>query len=223
MSDNKTSQAANEYDANVHKTIPRYHLFHEETIDVVATIVPKPQAWLDTGCGTGTLIAKAIEHFGQLRLVAADPAEGMLRVAAEKLTNREITYVLSGTEDLQDDTGSFDVITAIMVHHYLGEQGRTRATQNCFNLLNPGGIYITFETIKPQTELGTQIGLARWRQAQLLNGKNPDIVDKHISRYGIELLPITIEAHLQLLRETGFSTVEVFWASGMQAGFYAIK
>lgn len=222
MRDNKTSQAAQEYDANVHKTIPRYHLFHEETLDVVTTVVRKPQTWLDTGCGTGTLIAKAIKQFGQLRFVAADPSEGMLRIAAEKLASYDITYRLSGTEELIDGD-SFDVITAIMVHHYLGEQGRARATQNCFNRLNPGGIYITFETIKPQTKLGTQIGLARWRQVQLTNGKDPAVVDKHINRYGSELLPITIEEHLQLLRQTGFSTVEVFWASGMQAGFYAIK
>lgn len=222
MRDNTTSQSASEYDANVHKTIPRYHLFHEETLDLVKTVFVKPQTWLDTGCGTGTLIAKAIEHFGQLRFTAADPSEGMLRVAAEKLANYPITYILSGTEDLPA-ADSYDVITAIMVHHYLSEQGRVKAVQNCFERLNHGGIFITFETIKLRTEVGTQLGLARWRRAQLVNGKDPLNVDRHISRYGSELRPISIEAHLQLLRETGFPTAEVFWVSGMQAGFYAVK
>lgn len=222
MRDNKTSQAAQEYDANVHKTIPRYHLFHEETLDVIKTIFPKPANWLDTGCGTGTLIARALEQFGATRFMASDPSEGMLRLAAEKLANHEITYVLAGSEELES-SNRFDIVTAIMVHHYLDEQTRRKATQNCFQLLNPGGVYITFETIKPATEQGIKIGLMRWRQAQLLHGKDPDNVEKHISRYGSELLPITLEAHIQLLRETGFSTVEIFWASGMQAGLYAIK
>ncbi|WP_425058268.1 Carboxy-S-adenosyl-L-methionine synthase [Sporomusa carbonis] len=222
MRDNKTSQPAAEYDANVHKTIPRYHLFHDETLDLVKVAVPRPQSWLDTGCGTGTLIVKAIEQFEHLRFVAADPSEGMLDIAAGKLANNDITYVLSGSEDLHYPD-SFDVVTAIMVHHYLNEEGRRKATQNCFHMLKPGGIYITFETIKPNTENGTQIGLKRWRNAQLLSGKSPEAADKHISRYGSELLPITIAAHMELLTETGFSTVEIFWVSGMQAGFYGIK
>jgi tRNA (cmo5U34)-methyltransferase len=32
-----------------------------------------------------------------------------------------------------------------------------------------------------------------------------------------------VPEHLALLRETGFKTVELFWKSHMQAGFYAVK
>ena len=118
---------------------------------------------------------------------------------------------------------SFDVVTAIMAHHYLDAAGRRQATRNCFTMLKQGGLYITFETIRPASETGTQIGLKRWRQIQIANGKSPEAADKHVSRYGSELLPITLEAHMQLLKETGFSVVETFWVSGLQAGFYGIK
>lgn len=222
MKDNKTSQAAIDYDANVYKTIPRYHMFHDEILDLVTEAMDKPQSWLDTGCGTGTLLVKVIKKFGPLKIVAADPAEEMLKLAAEKLKNFEIDYVLSGSEMLGYPE-KFDVVTAIMAHHYLDEEGRKKATRNCFEMLNKGGIYITFETIRPDTEAGTQIGLKRWRAAQIMNGKKPDAVDKHISRYGSEILPITMDAYIKLLKDTGFSIVEVFWVSGMQAGFYGVK
>jgi len=222
MRDNKTSQAASQYDVNVHKTIPRYFLFHEETLDLVKAAVPKPQSWLDTGCGTGTLILKALECFGPMRIVAADPAESMLSTAKEKLVNHDITYIAAGSEDVCY-TDSFDVVTAIMAHHYLNSDLRIKATQNCYKMLKQGGIYITFETIRPSTNQGTQIGLKRWQSAQLASGKSSDAVDKHISRYGSEILPITIEEHIRVLKEAGFSTVEILWASGMQAGFYGIK
>jgi len=222
MRDNKTSQAANEYDANVHKTIPRYPLFHEEILDLVKAAVPQPQSWFDTGCGTGTLLEKALECFGQMQVVAADPAENMLSITREKLMNYDITYRLAGSEELCYPD-SFDVVTAIMAHHYLNEELRIQATQNCYKTLKQGGVYITFETIRPSTERGTQIGLKRWQTAQVLNGKSPASVEKHISRYGSELLPITIEAHIKILKEAGFSTVETFWVSGMQAGLYGIK
>ncbi len=222
MRDNKTSQAAAEYDANVDKTIPRYHLFHDEILDLVKSAVPQPLAWLDTGCGTGTLIVKAMAEFGSTRYVAADPAAGMLQIAAAKLATDRVSYVLAGSEDL-DYTEHFDVITAVMVHHYLDTAGRRQATSNCYRMLKPGGIYITFETIQPDTATGTHIGLKRWRRTQVINGKSPEAADKHISRYGTELQPVTLEAHRQLLAETGFSVVEVLWVSGMQAGFYGIR
>lgn len=222
MRDNKTSQAAAEYDANVHKTIPRYHLFHDEVVDLVRAIVPRPLAWLDTGCGTGTLILKAVDQFEQTKFVAADPSAAMLQFAAEKLASQNVTFVAAGSEELVY-TDNFDVVTAIMAHHYLDREGRRRATRNCYAMLKQGGLYITFETIRPATANGTQIGLERWRSAQIANGKSPDAANKHISRFGSELLPVTLAEHRELLAETGFSTVELFWVSGLQAGFYGIK
>ena len=86
-----------------------------------------------------------------------------------------------------------------------------------------GGIYVTFETILPNCTRGTSIGLERWRLAQIKNGKDVTAVERHISRFGIELLPITVAEHVALLRKVGFSVVEILWKSGMQAGFYSIK
>jgi len=222
MSDNKTSQVASEYDANVSKTIPYYTLFHEETIKLVKACGITVGSWLDTGCGTGNFIIKAKEHFKDVKFVAADPSTSMLEIAKEKLLDMDVSCLLAGTEELCNE-GPFAVVTAILAHHYLDEKMREKATQNCYAMLKAGGVYVTFETIRPNTERGTQIGLQRWRDTQIANGKSTDSATKHISRYGTELLPITIDSHLALLREAGFSIAEILWVSGMQAGFYAIK
>ncbi len=54
------------------------------------------------------------------------------------------------------------MITAIQVHHYLSFEERILATKKCYEALEAGGIYITFENIKPLSEIGVQIGLKRW-------------------------------------------------------------
>ena len=222
MRDNKTSQAASLYDANVQKTIPRYTAFHEETLALVKAVKGCPDTWLDAGCGTGRLIEKAGEYFGNLHFVAADPSGAMLDIAKEKLADLDVEYVQTGSEDLSY-AGQFDVITAIMSHHYLSVEMRKKATEKCFTALKSGGLYVTFETIRPFSERGTDIGLERWRRHQLDSGKPPEEVEKHITRYGIELLPISISDHLEVLRAAGFAAVEILWVSGLQAGFYAIK
>ena len=149
----------------------------------------------------------------------------MLDIAREKLASAmpPCTFLLAGSEELPPSDNSYDLVTAIMSHHYLPPEDRRQATENCFQLLRPGGLYVTFETIRPTTEKSLAIGLDRWRRAQESAGKAPDVAAKHLSRYGVELLPITLNAHLDLLRDTGFSIVEVFWTSYLQAGFYAIK
>lgn len=221
--DNTTSQSASQYDGSIAKTIPNYQLVHKETLDLVKFAVPGVRSWLDTGCGTGSLILQASQAFGGVAFVAADPSEAMLEVARVKLSAvPQVKYIASGSEELCC-SDRFDVVTAILAHHYLDESDRQKATRNCFQVLNPGGIYITVETILPNTEQGKQIGLQRWRNAQITNGKAAASVDNHLGRYGTELKPITIEEHLKLLRGVGFSTVEVMWAAGMQAGFYGIK
>ena len=57
-------------------------------------------------------------------------------------------------------------------------------------------------------------------EEQLAAGKSPDAVAKHISRYGVEFLPVTVAEHLTVMGNSGFAAVELFWSSYMQAGFY---
>lgn len=224
MRDNKTSQPAQEYDENIHKTMPFYDLFHNITLSLIEVVNPKPSRWLDTGGGTGTLVQKAILAFPSTHFVLADPATQMLNIAKKKLSNLgTIEYLPLGTESMDFPGQSFDVITAILAHHYFDAKTRRTATSNCFRMLQRGGVFVTFETISPGSEKGLQIGIEWWRRAQLRRGKEAANVEKYLSRYGVEFFPIQLMAHIELLHDTGFSTVEVFWASGLQVGLYAIK
>jgi len=114
-------------------------------------------------------------------------------------------------------------VTAIQAHHYLSGYERAKATKTCFDLLNAGGVYVSFENIHPSTGEGVRIGLERWRNYQLSTGREPKEVEKHMERFGTGYFPITVEEHLALLGKAGFSVAGVLWFSYMQAGFYAIK
>ena len=224
MRDNKTSQSAQEYDANIQKTIPLYAVIHEQVLDLVKTLRAKPQDWLDAGCGTGILVEKAAGRFDKTNFILSDPSDAMLEIAKNKLPQEaRFSFVLGATEDLCRPSGSVDVITAILSHHYVETEIKRKITENCYNMLKPGGVYINVESIRPLSEQGLQTGLERWRQAQLNAGKSPDAVVKHISRYGIEFLPSPASFHIELLHGAGFASAELFWASYLQAGFYAVK
>lgn len=227
-SDNSTSHQVKDYDSDISSTIPYYQLFHQETINIINAIGNEPVSWLDTGCGTGSLIKMALDNFPHTRFILGDPSPDMLSRAQEKLSSysqKRIKFLepMPSQQLSLETCPPVDVITAIQSHHYLSTKERKKAIMACFNLLNEKGVFITFENIRPASDEGVSIGKENWKQFQLSCGRSENTVNNHLKRFNTEYFPITIEKHLSILNETGFSVVELFWFSCMQAGFYAIK
>ncbi len=228
QSDNKSSHKASEYDKDVKDTIPYYELFHNETIDLVKTVKPEVKCWLDTGCGTGYLVDKALVHFPDTSFILVDPSKEMLLQARKRLRSvrpERIRFIDSiSSEDLPGNlTERPDVITAIMCHHYSNPQQRRDSVRACFDSLGQGGIFITFEHVYPDSEKHLEISLRRWERFQLSKGRSTETVRRHLARFNKKYFPIRISEHLELLTECGFSVAELFWYSRTDAGFYAIK
>jgi tRNA (cmo5U34)-methyltransferase len=228
MSDNLSPYSAIDYEEGMRKTMPFYESIYSETISLVQCLKPDLENWLDTGCGPGSLIARAFPTFNNARFLLADPSEEMLNKARKTLSEippDQLKIVGSvGTENLPKLNENIpQVATAILAHHYFNKETRQVATNRCFELLDAQGVYITFENIYPSTEVGKDIGLRRWKQFQMLQGKTEEEAENHLSRYNRSFFPITIEEHLKILKEAGFRMAELFWFSYMQAGFYAIK
>ncbi len=215
-----------EYDMQVRRTIPHYDMIHEEVIDLVQALPSPVKVWLDTGCGTGVLVRRALGRMPHARYILSDPSPGMLDLARQRLKGEGAVSVLRPlrTQDLRGQVDEVpDVITALMCHHYLSRDDRVVAVKVCHDLLPSGGAFITFENIRPLTGVGTALGMRRWSAFQLSQGRSAEEVKAHLARFDREYFPITVEEHLRLLRSVGFGTVELLWCSGMQAGFYCIK
>ena len=224
LNDNKTAHNSDVYDEKIVGTIPFYREFHQAAIGLVTALNPKPGAWLDTGCGTGSLGFKAYEKFPGTAFTLADPSAEMLETAKNRLKNlKNINFIQSDSQSLECEDGAFDVITAIQCHHYLDRARREAAVENCFRMLKTGGVFITFEKIMPLTQTGVDTALRMWGDFQTSRGKSIEETKGHLDRFSKEYFPITIFEHVDLLKRTSFSVAEVLWASYMQAGFYAIK
>jgi tRNA (cmo5U34)-methyltransferase len=223
MTDNLSSHKSLNYDNEVIKTIPYYDCFHVETINLVKSIFQCSKKWLDTGCGTGNLIEKALIEFPDFKFYLADPSDDMLSICEKKFDNSQVQII--GIHDTASINIDFqvDIITAIQSHHYMDTSSREIATKNCFDLLRDNGIYITFENIKPDSHFGIENCLKRWGDYQLKKGRYKPDVEKHKNRFDKKYFPIKISEHLDLMRQTGFRFVELFWMSNMQAGLYGIK
>ncbi|KAF5055491.1 tRNA (cmo5U34)-methyltransferase [anaerobic digester metagenome] len=224
MADNATSHPASRYDGEVRQTIPYYDAIQDECLDLVASLPQPPRAWLDTGCGTGSLVARAQRLFPATVFVVADPSPAMLIEAGSRLDPARVTLLEPcPTGSLPRELGPFDLVTAIQCHHYLDAGGRRDAVGACFDLLAPGGLFLTSENIRPLSSRGLSIGRRYWAQFQERAGRTPPEIAAHLGRFDREYFPLTVPEHLDLLRDAGFVAVELLWVSYLQAVFYAVK
>ena len=228
-SDNTTPHCSSEYDRAVRQTVPYYEVIQTEAIDLVKTMKPDVKCWLDTGCGTGYLIEKAMSHFPDAGFILTDPSAPMLEQAKQRLTgvpDQRVRFLPPISSDGLIKYKSEihpQVITAILCHHSLQEPQRLQTTQVCYDLLEKAGVFITFENTKPVAPSNITIASERWKQFQIGQGRPEAVVEEHLKRFNTHYFPISIEEHLSLLNEVGFETVALFWLSYLQAGFYAVK
>ena len=220
---NSSAFRALQYDDNIRRVIPFYDEIYRQIFSLIhAYFGSRPLSVLDTGCGTGHFGCMAQDMLSLSELVLCDPSAEMLAAAADKLKNNPCQMLHVGSESLPFEN-RFDVVTAIQSHHYFDKAARKTAVSHCFRALRPNGLFICFENTAPDTSIGKKLMLRQLEEFEYQCGRSKEEIQRHSNRYGSEFFPITINDHLSLLRETGFSCAELFWHTYMQSGFYAIK
>lgn len=210
------------YDKKIKMTIPYYEEFYKQVIDIVKIQFDKSLTWLDVGCGTGKMAEVALKVVDLEKFVFCDNSAKMIEIAKQRFKNENTEFIISSILELHNNI-QFDVITAIQVFHYFEREERIRAIRRCYEMLNPHGIFVTFENFAPQSEIGKKLFLEHWKLYQLSQGKDIDECNGHIGRYEKEYFPISISEHLKILEQCGFENVEIIWVSNMQVGLLGIK
>jgi len=220
--DNISAFSSKEYDLKIKQTLPYYDDFYEQVIKLVKVHNSKDLAWLDVGCGTGKMGSVAFENLELKKFVFCDCSEEMIQNVKERFKSRQAEFLVSDVQRLSY-VEEFDVVTAIQVNHYLHKDERRTALQKYYEALKENGLFISFENFAPFTDMGKRIGLEKWRNYQISQGKSPEESEKHIQRYGKDYFPITLTEHMELMQECGFKVVEILWLSNMQVGIWGMK
>ncbi|MEI7880760.1 MAG: methyltransferase domain-containing protein [bacterium] len=114
---------------------------------------------LDVGCGTGTLtrqIAGALPDSEQSCVVGVDAATAMIDVArrkAKRLPN--VAFEAALAEQLPFADGSFDCAVSTMFFHHINADLKTRALNEIWRTLVPGGKTVIVDITPPTNLFGT--------------------------------------------------------------------
>ena len=204
------------------KRITDYSELREAIPAVVRRNCPHPKRWLDTGCGMGGSSRLNIESFPDTEFYLADPSEENL-TEARGITDRgdgSCHYKLGTSDSLDFGDGTFDVVTAILCHHYYPDPSeKMRATRNCLRMLRSGGIFVVVEhTVhdEGQEEMDRQ-----WRSYMEDAGLGEESIQEMFDRRGTAYFPMTDKEYIVFLEDAGFTDVKQFWKTCSDMGFVA--
>lgn len=222
MIDNTSAFNSNKYDDQIKRTLPYYEEFYKQVIDIVRNYNCNDLTWLDIGCGTGKMAEAAFKETKPERFVFCDCSAEMIEIVRKRFEYPNAEFINSPVQNINFNN-EFDVVTAMLINHYLTKDERIAAVKKCYEALKSDGIFISFENFAPYSDLCEKLYLKRWKSYQISQGKSIDESQKHIERYNKDYFPISISEHLGIMKDCGFKAAEILWLSYMQIGLLGIK
>jgi tRNA (cmo5U34)-methyltransferase len=195
---------------------------------VQAAAATNPQAThsLDIGCGAGNYTLKLLQKLPDLKVTMLDLSQPMLDRARERVsavTNREVTTIQGDIREVELEEDTFEVMMAAAVLHHLREEVEWRAVfAKLYAALKPGGsLWISDLIAHSVPALQTMMW---YRYGEYLTSLKDEAYRDHVFAYVAQGdTPRPLLFQIDMLREVGFSQVEILHKNSSFAAFGAIK
>ncbi len=163
------------------------------------------------GCGTGLELVDIFAKTPNARITGIDLAPGMLAELRRKFSDRadQIELIEQSYVDIPLGEEEFDYVVATLTVHHLAPEAKLDLYRNVRAALKTGGAYVEGDQ---STSSKNEQQVLRWYREYI--SKLPG-GDKAEWNYDVTLSPETEE---RLLRQAGFSQVDLTWEKRDESG-----
>lgn len=194
--------------------------------ELLRSRLPAHAIILDLGAGTGNLSRTVLEALPEVKIALMDFSENMLSEVPNVLTDFPGRYEILRDDFIEADFGVeryAAVISSFAIHHCRGEAEYSRLYGRLFKALQPGGIFVCCDVVAGADEVLTQLNEDGWRSLLRNENLSEKDIERILANYHIEDSPLDLGSHLRLLKEAGFSIVDVVWKRINFAVYTAIR
>jgi len=172
----------------------KYGSFLPESLDALKV--------LNVGCGTGFELPYIWERMPNAHITCLDLSRGMLDLLLDKYRDKheQITVVEASYIDWAYPEAAFDIVTSHSTMHHLWPE-KIEVYRKIRRTLIPGGVYIEADFI-----VGDVLATQYKRRYEAITAGLPN--KAAAGEYHIDI-PCALDVQIKLLRDAGFSTVEV--------------
>lgn len=191
-----------------------------------AATTPHARHVLDVGCGAGNYTLKLLEHLPGLEATLIDLSRPMLDRATERVggaTTGTVTAIQGDIREVELGEARFDILLAAAVLHHLRTDAEWRSVFTAFHrALRPGGSVWVFDLVESAIPAVQRLMWTRY--GEYLSALKDEAYRDHVFAYvEKEDTPRPVTFQLDLLREVGFTQVEVLHKNVCFAAFGAVK
>ena len=194
--------------------------------EVAAAVTPKAISVLDIGCGAGNYTLKLLERLPNLNVTLVDLSRPMLDRAMDRIrpaTTGSVEAIQGDVREVDLGVGRHDILLAASVLHHLRSDAEWRVVFTNFQrTLRPGGSIWIFDLIESSIPEAQAVMWRRYGE-YLTQWKDEAYREQVFAYVAEEDTPRPLTLQLDLLREAGFSQVDVLHKNSCFAAFGAVK
>ncbi len=187
---------------------------------------PDARKVLDIGCGAGNYTIKLLEKISNLDCTLLDLSILMLDKARERikpLTLGKINTIQADIRDRNIGVETFDIVIASAVLHHLREFEEWKSVfKKIYDSLVVGGSFWIYDLISHEDNKIQKMSMDSWGD-YLRNQGGESYKNKVFDYMEKEDTPRSMTFQLELLKDVGFSKVEILHKNSVFGSFGAIK
>ena len=191
-----------------------------------SSATPNAKAILDVGCGAGNYSLMLLQQLPNLDVSLLDLSRPMLDRAKERVqekTGGAVTTIQGDVREADLGEATLDIIVASAVLHHLREEGEWRDVfGKFFRALRPGGSLWIFDLVESSIPAIQTLMWQRYGE-YLADFKNEEYREQVFAYIDKEDTQRPLLLQIDLLREAGFSNVDVLHKNSCFAAFGAVK
>ena len=208
-------KVAGVFDDMVSRSVPFYEEMQRMTSKLAAQYATENSYIYDLGCSTGTtmlLMDKTVKE--NISFVGIDDSEEMIIKCQQKLDNFNLNRKIElSVADLTENVPikNASVVTMVLVLQFIRPIHRKEIIKKIYEGINPGGVFIIIEKILCEEKSFNRDFIDFYYNFKRRN--NYDELEISQKREALEnvLIPYKTSENITLLKEAGFSEVEVFF------------
>ncbi len=189
-------------------------------------ICPKATHLLDIGCGAGNYTIKMLQKINDLNCTLVDLSKPMLDRAHQRVSEKTTGLIEVIQSDIRKASlveGKYDIILAgAVLHHLRDYEDWNNTFKQLYGLLKPGGCLMISDLVTQDT---AEINDLIWdRYGDYLESLRDFEFRRKVMEYvAKEDSPRSLNFQLDLMKQVGFSYVEILHKNICFASFGGIK
>lgn len=221
------AQVADVFDDMVSRSVPYYEEIQRQVCELADDFAKAGTNLYDIGCSTATTLLALDEVIkSNINFIGIDNSPEMLAKARAKIDAAQCQRSIELEE--ADLNGHFtmekaSVVTMLLTLQFVRPLHRERVMKAIYSGLNHQGCLLLVEKLTCEEAIFNRLYIEHYYQFKKRNGYSETEIAKKREALENVLIPYRLEENIQLLKDTGFRSAEVFFRWYNFCGIIAIK